>query len=88
MLMTLIPRIRAISASLRWFAVVEAVLLLAGSRHNWQLPASHQHLRIIPPPPLVYGGSAFFLVNGATSPSVGGSVAVVYQVIGRTLRKR
>ena len=38
-------------------------------------------------PPLIRGGAALFLVIVATSPSVGGSVAMAYQAIGRTLRK-
>ena len=39
-------------------------------------------------PPLVRGGPAFFLAIGATSPSVERSVAVAYQVIGRTVHRR
>ena len=69
-------------ASLLWIEVEEAALLLAGSRLNWLLP----NVALIPF--YVRGGAALFLAIGATSPSVGGSVAVAYQAIGRTLSKR
>ena len=68
---------------IRALEAVEAELLVAGSRHNWQLSS------VAPVPmnsflSLVLGGAALFLAIGATLPSLGGSVAVAYQAIGRT----
>ena len=67
-------------ASLQWIGVEEAALLLVGSRRNWLL----SNVALIP----ISWRAALFLAIGATSPSVGGSLAVAYQAIGRTLSKR
>ena len=70
------------------FEFNEAVLLLADSRHNWQL----SRVALIPPksfsPIVARDGAALFLVIAANLPNVGGSVAVAHWAIGRTLHKR
>ena len=84
-MMTTMRNIRALISKLTMFRNRRSYVMLAGSRHNWQLHTSHQYTELFSP--LVCGGAAFFLAIGAASSSVGGSVAVAYLAIGRTLRK-
>ena len=88
MMITTTDRMRAISASLRWANVAKNTFLLAGPSATGR--SRHRTLVTLYsfPSTRLCCGAVLFLAIGATTPSVGGSVAVAYQAIGRTLHKR